>query len=74
MTDEDTFRCASCPAIAKRAEHRGFIRGLEAARRIAARERREFGALGHASAAYGCEWIRDAVTDRIAKERKKVAK
>lgn len=53
------------------AEHRGFIRGLEAARRYARKERSEFRRADCPIQATGCEWVIHAITVRIEREKGK---
>lgn len=61
-----------------RAEHAAFIKGLEAARKIANTEKRAFERASNDDAntvsyysAIGCAWVRDMITQRIRRERKK---
>ena len=53
------------------AERRGFIKGLEAARRIARKENAEFHRLGCNIQAMGCDWVTQAITARIKREKAK---
>jgi hypothetical protein len=56
------------------AERHAFILGLQAARRIAGYEASEWRRLECEREASGAEWVVDHINERIAREKRKVAR